>query len=63
LNAYFDIQNSYGNAIDGNPFLDVVRDAAGNPVTDNDNPSLYQTEVVPNQSGSRLPSIGIMIDF
>jgi len=63
LNAYFDIQNSYGNAIDGNPFLDVVRDVAGNPVTDNDNPSLYQTEVVPNQSGSRLPSIGIMIDF
>ncbi len=63
LNAYLDIQNLYNFQTSGQPYLNVERDAAGNPVTDPDNPASYKTYLIKNTSGTVLPSIGIMLEF
>ena len=63
LNAYLDIQNIYNYESVGKPFLDVVRDENGDPVTDPDNPDSYLPRFFENTAGTILPSIGIMIDF
>lgn len=63
LNAYFDIQNAYGFAAELQPTLTVVRDDAGNPVVDPNNPSSYQTTTLPNASGTVLPSVGLLLEF
>lgn len=63
LNLYFDIENILGSPLTGSPFLDVVRDAAGLPLVDPNDPSRYQTKLVENISTTRLPSIGVMVEF
>ena len=63
LNMYLDIQNLYDFAIIGRPYLDVVRDANGDPVTDPSNPNSYLTKEIENQSGTRIPSVGLQLDF
>ncbi len=63
LNAYLDIQNLYGFETETQPFLDVVRDASGNPIEDPNNPDSYLTKEVENTVGTILPSIGLMIEF
>ena len=63
LNAYLDIQNVYNYESIGKPFLDVVRDENGDPVTDPSNPDSYLPREFENTAGTILPSIGIMIDF
>ena len=63
LNAYLDIQNIYNYESVGKPFLDVVRDENGDPVTDPNNPDSYLPREFENTAGTILPSIGIMIDF
>lgn len=63
LNVYLDIQNLYAADVPSPPFLDVVRDDQGQPVVDPNDASRYLTELVPDQNGNVLPSIGIMIEF
>lgn len=63
FNAYLDIQNIYNFQTETKPYLDVVRDENGNPITDPINPDSYLTREVENLTGTVLPSIGIMIDF
>ncbi len=63
LDLYFDIQNALAQKVEGQPFLDVVRDANGNEVEDPNDPTRYQLTTLPNVSGTVLPSIGIMIGF
>ncbi len=63
LNAYLDVQNIYNYESVGKPFLDVVRDENGDPVTDPNNPGSYLPREFENTAGTILPSIGIMIDF
>jgi len=63
LNLYLDIQNLYNFQITSQPFLSVVRDDDGNPVLDNDDPTRYQIFEIENRNGTRLPSVGIMVDF
>ena len=63
LNAYLDIQNIYNFQSEGKPFLDVVRDNNGDPVTDPQNPDSYLTREIENTAGTVLPSIGLMIEF
>jgi hypothetical protein len=63
LNAYLDIQNIYNFQSETPSYLDVVKDAQGNPLTDPNNPAAYQTRLIPNTAGTLLPSIGIMVDF
>lgn len=63
LNLYLDVENVYANETPGAPFLDVVRDDAGQPVVDPNDPSRYLTRLVPNNSTTVLPSVGVMVEF
>lgn len=63
INAYLDIQNVYNFQAKGQPFLDVVRDTSGNPVTDPANASAYLTKEIENPTGIMFPSLGLMIEF
>ena len=63
LNAYLDIQNIYNFQVETQPYLSVERDASGNPIEDPNNPLAYKTYQIENESGSTLPSIGLMIEF
>jgi len=63
LDLYFDIQNALAQKVEGQPFIDVMRDASGNPITDPNDPTKYQVKYLPNSSGTVLPSIGILVEF
>ena len=63
LNLYFDIQNALGQVVQGQPFIDVVRDDQGNPVEDPNDPTKYQVTQLTNESGTVLPSIGLLFEF
>ena len=63
INAYLDIQNVYNFQTTGPSYLNVAKDAAGNPLTDPSNPAAYQLYSIANQNGRLLPAIGAMIDF
>jgi hypothetical protein len=63
LNAYLDIQNFYNFEITQQPYIDVEKDAQGNPLTDPNDPLRYLTSSIENTSGNVLPSIGLMVEF
>jgi hypothetical protein len=63
MNIYLDVQNAYNFQAQVQPFLNVERDASGNPLEDPNNPSAYKTYLIPNTTGTLLPSIGLMIEF
>jgi hypothetical protein len=63
LDLYFDVQNVLAQKVDGQPFIDVQRDAMGQPITDPNDPNSYLTTTLPNQSGTVLPSIGLIFEF
>ena len=63
INAYIDVQNIYNFQALGQPFLDIERDASGNPIIDPNNSQLYEISEIENTSGTILPSIGLMINF
>lgn len=63
LNFYLDIQNAYAAKTKVAPILLVEKDAAGNPITDPNDPTRYKTKFIENTSGILQPSIGIIIEF
>ncbi len=63
INAYLDIQNIYNFKAKTQPYLDVERDASGNPIEDPNNSLAYKTREIENDSGTILPSIGLMVEF
>lgn len=63
LNIYFDMQNVYNFQTEGQPFINVERDANGFPVINANNPTQYNIERIANTNGTILPSLGLMIDF
>ncbi|MGL5681565.1 MAG: TonB-dependent receptor [Marinifilaceae bacterium] len=64
LVAYFDMQNVYNKGSYGDPLLQPVLSAEGNKIVDVNNPSRYVMEQTENKiGGTRLPTMGIMIDF
>ena len=63
LNVYFDVENALGSELPGVPFVDVVRNAAGQPTVDPADPSRYLTRIVPNDGATVIPSIGVMVEF
>ncbi len=63
LQLYLDIQNAYAYQTSLAPILLVVKDENGNPVTDPNDPSRYQTKLIDNTSGILQPSIGIIFEF
>lgn len=60
---YVDIQNVLNEEFNLQPYLSVVRDANGNPVTDPSNPNSYEPNFINNVSGNLLPTIGVIIQF
>lgn len=63
LNAYLDIQNIYNFKADTRHYLDVLRDKDGNLIEDPNDPSKYYTYEIDYESGTILPSIGLMVEF
>jgi hypothetical protein len=63
LNVYFDVENITNAVVELEPFIDVVRDENNQPVVNPDDPSRYLLTTIPNQSGTFLPSIGVVVEF
>lgn len=63
LNLFLDIQNAYNYVNELAPNLTVVRDEAGAPVIDPDDPSRYLLKELVNENGTLLPSIGIVVEL
>jgi len=64
IDLYFDLQNALAYKVAGPDFIDVVRDADGNPVINPDKPWQYQTTTLPNVNGGTvLPSVGFIFEF
>ena len=63
LNVYLDVQNLYNFKYRGPANLVLVRDASGNPLVDPEDPSRYQLKYIKNESGTILPSVGIIVEI
>ena len=63
LMLYFDIQNAYNFKADQQDYLVRVEDATGKPVTDPNDPNKYLLKTIKSNSGTVLPTLGIMIEF
>lgn len=63
LDIYLDIQNILGASVQGQPNIDVQRDANGSPIVDPNDPNKYLVKELDNSTGSRLPTFGLIFDF
>ncbi|HKL40357.1 MAG TPA: TonB-dependent receptor [Cryomorphaceae bacterium] len=63
LNLYIDVENITNAVVELEPFIDVVRDDNDQPVVDPGDDSRYLLTSIPNQSGTLLPSIGVVVEF
>jgi outer membrane receptor for ferrienterochelin and colicin len=63
LNLYLDIQNLYNFKAESPDILNVRSDANGNLLTDPDDADRYQIYFIKDESGTILPSIGVIVDF
>mgnify|MGYP003564075146 FL=1 len=66
LNVYLDVQNLLGGSVQGEPFLIPQRNANGQPIIEPGEPGepdRYATKELINENGTRIPSIGIIVQF
>lgn len=63
LNLYLDIQNLYNFKAESSPNLILQRDSSGNPMVDPENPGYYQLKYLQNESGTILPTLGIIVEL
>lgn len=63
LNIYLDIQNLYNFKAKNPDILTVRTDANGMPLTDPSDPDKYQIYFLKDESGTVLPTVGMIIDF
>ena len=67
LNLYFDIQNAFNYKADSSPNLYQNEDANGNPIIQNPGDpyadQLYSLNLIQTESGTLLPTIGIIVEF
>ncbi|MBK9483513.1 MAG: TonB-dependent receptor [Bacteroidetes bacterium] len=65
LNLYLDIQNVYKFSAKDREYISVKRDANGQALLDPafSNPPRYQMQFLPNNTGTILPTIGIIIEY
>jgi hypothetical protein len=63
LNVYLDVENVLGSELPGPPFVDVLRDATGQPAVDPADPSRYVLRELSNDGATVLPSVGLMIEI
>ncbi|EMR03611.1 hypothetical protein [Cesiribacter andamanensis] len=57
------MQNVYAYEVEFPDNIDVVRDAQGQPVSDPQNPGRYLGKRLRNTSGTRLPTLGVIIEL
>ncbi len=63
LMLYADVQNVYNHKADQPPILIRESDSNGIPVTDPVNPFKYSLKYLESESGTVLPTIGIIMEF
>jgi hypothetical protein len=63
LMLYADIQNVYNFKAEQPPLLIRESDSNGAPVTDPSNPFKYSLKYLDNETGTILPTIGIIVEF
>lgn len=63
LQLYFDVQNAYAFKTKLAPLLLLVKDENGNPLTDPNDPSRYQTKLIDNVYGIFQPTTGVIFEF
>lgn len=63
INLYLDLQNVYFSKTQTPPYIDLVRDANGNPELDPADNSRYKTKYLDTRSGSIIPSIGFVLEY
>ena len=63
LMMYADIQNLYNFKADQPPILVRETDSNGDAVTDPSNPLKYSLKYLPNETGTVLPTVGVIIEF
>ncbi|MBK8884412.1 MAG: TonB-dependent receptor [Bacteroidales bacterium] len=63
LMLYADVQNVYNFKADRTPILVRESDNNGVPVTDPSNPLKYILKYLPNEAGTVLPTIGVIVEF
>jgi hypothetical protein len=63
LNFYLDIQNLYNFKADQPDNLLQTRDASGTALTDPNDPARYVLKSIKSESGTVLPTIGIIVQF
>jgi hypothetical protein len=63
LMLYADVQNVYNFKADQPPILVRESDSNGDPVTDPSNPLKYSLKYLPIESGTVLPTVGIIMEF
>ena len=60
---YFDVQNAYNFKSDQPDYLVKATDDNGAALTDPNDPNKYLLKTLKNESGTVLPTLGIMIEF
>ncbi|MGE5382719.1 MAG: TonB-dependent receptor [Omnitrophica WOR_2 bacterium] len=63
LTLYCDVQNAYNYQTKEQPQIIPVTDSNGNKLVVEGDPSRYQLKMVSNESGTVLPTIGIIVEF
>jgi outer membrane receptor for ferrienterochelin and colicin len=63
LMLYFDVQNAYNFKSDQQDYLIRATDGSGTPLTDPNDPGKYLLKTLKSNSGTVLPTLGIMIEF
>ena len=63
LNVYLDIQNLYNFKAEQPAELVQVLDSNGNPVIKTDDPTRYELKYLSSESGTVLPTVGIIVEL
>lgn len=63
LNLFLDIQNIYGFKTKSQDILNVARDNNNQPIIDPNDPTRYLLKKIPNEQGTTLPTIGIIVEL
>ncbi|MCX6301470.1 MAG: TonB-dependent receptor [Bacteroidia bacterium] len=63
LMLYADVQNVYNHKADQPSILVRESDSSGNPVSDPSDPLKYSLKYLDSESGTVLPTVGIIIEF
>ena len=63
LDVYVDIQNILNQKTASAPFLNMKRDENGNAIEDPNKPGYYQPYLINNESGTLLPTVGVIVEF